>query len=234
LLALENSFFFLMVILFIYNSNVIPLPGFPSDPPLIPLTSPCLHEGAPPPTHPLLPPHPGISLHLVIKPSQDQGPLLPLMPDKAMLCYICGWSHGSLHVYSVVGSLVPGSFGGVWLVDIVVLPMRLQTPSAPSALYFSIGVLCSVRWLAASIQICISKALTDRLRRHPYQAPVIFFKYVCHIWNLALSGCLIHLEQLFCLFYLEDYFYFKLFIYIHVSVRYIHVRAVPSDSRSDC
>jgi hypothetical protein len=46
-----------------------------------------------------------------IKSSQDQGPLLPLMPDKAILCYICGWSHGSLHVYSLVGSLVPGSSG---------------------------------------------------------------------------------------------------------------------------
>jgi hypothetical protein len=25
-----------------------------------------------------------------IEPSQDQGPLLPLMPDKAILCYIYG------------------------------------------------------------------------------------------------------------------------------------------------
>jgi len=48
------------------------------------------------------------------------------MPYKAILCYICNWSHGPLHVYSLVGSLVLGSFGGVWLVDIVVLPMGLQ------------------------------------------------------------------------------------------------------------
>jgi hypothetical protein len=27
-------------------------------------------------------------------------PLLPLMSDKAILCYICCWSHGSLHVHS--------------------------------------------------------------------------------------------------------------------------------------
>jgi hypothetical protein len=33
-------------------------------------------------------------------PSQDQGPLLPLMSNKAILYCICSWSHGSLHVYS--------------------------------------------------------------------------------------------------------------------------------------
>jgi hypothetical protein len=32
---------------------------------------------------------------------------------------------------SLVGGLVPGSSGGYWLVHIVVLPMGLQTPSAP-------------------------------------------------------------------------------------------------------
>jgi hypothetical protein len=42
----------------------------------------------------------------------DQRPLLPMMPDKAILCYICTWSH----VYSV-GGLVPGSSGGSgWLI----------------------------------------------------------------------------------------------------------------------
>lgn len=34
---------------------------------------------------------------------------LPLQANKAILCYMCSWSHGSLHVYSWVGSLVPGS-----------------------------------------------------------------------------------------------------------------------------
>ena len=57
-----------------------------------------------PPTHSLLPSCPGIPLHWGIKPSQDQGPLLSLMSNKAILCYICGWSHGSLHVYSFVGA----------------------------------------------------------------------------------------------------------------------------------
>jgi hypothetical protein len=58
----------------------------------------------------VFPPHqPSISLHLGIEPPQDQGSPLPLMPNKAILCYICSWGHGSLHVYSLVGGLVPGS-----------------------------------------------------------------------------------------------------------------------------
>ena len=46
------------------------------------------------PTHPPTPASlPCIPLHWGIGPSQDQGPLLPLMPDKAIICYICSWSH---------------------------------------------------------------------------------------------------------------------------------------------
>jgi hypothetical protein len=61
-----------------------------------------------PSTHPL-PPHPSsIPLCWGIPP-QDQGSSLPLMSDKAILCYIYSWSHGSLHAYSLVGGLVSGS-----------------------------------------------------------------------------------------------------------------------------
>jgi hypothetical protein len=52
-------------------------------------------------------PCPGILIHWGIKPSQDQGPFLPLMSNKTILCYTCDWSHGSLHVCSLVGGLVP-------------------------------------------------------------------------------------------------------------------------------
>jgi hypothetical protein len=33
------------------------------------------------------------------------------MPYKAIFCYICNLSHGFLHVYYLVGDLVPGSSG---------------------------------------------------------------------------------------------------------------------------
>ena len=103
--------FFLLDIFFIYISNVIPFPGFPSKKPLSHPLSPYL------PTHPLPLSCPGIPLYWGIKPSQDQGPLLLLMSHKAILCYICDRSHESLYVYSMVDDLVPGSsWGPGWLV----------------------------------------------------------------------------------------------------------------------
>ena len=57
------------------------------------------------------------SLILGNGPFTYQGLLLLLMPDKAILCYICSWSHGSLHVYSFIGGLVPGRNGrSGWLI----------------------------------------------------------------------------------------------------------------------
>jgi hypothetical protein len=46
-----------------------------------------------------------------IKLPQDQGLPLQLMSGKAILYYICVWSHGPLNVYSLVGGLVSGSSG---------------------------------------------------------------------------------------------------------------------------
>jgi len=96
-----------------------------------PTLSPCFYEDVPTPTYPLQPQRPVITLHWGNHTTQDQGLLLLLMLNNAILCYICSWSHGSLHVYSLVGGLVSGSSGEVWLDDIVVLPTLLKTPSAP-------------------------------------------------------------------------------------------------------
>ena len=133
-------------------------------PPPLPL---CLYEGVPPHTHPHLPhcssiPYAGAS----------SLPPLPLMLDKAILCYICIWSHDSLYVYSLVGGLVPGSSGGLvsWhcsLCGIAILFNSFST--APST---SIGSPSSVRWLAVRICIYIGQVLVESLREQPYQAPV--------------------------------------------------------------
>ena len=149
--------------------------------------SPCLYEGVPPLTHPLPPPCPRF-------PYTGAGPLFPLMPDKAILCYIYSWSH----VNSFVDGFVLGSYWGVWLVDIVVLPMELQTPSAPSVLSLTppLGTLCSVQWLAESIHFCICQALAEPLRRQLYQAPVsmhflastIVSGFSNCIWDESLGG----------------------------------------------
>ena len=61
----------------------------------------------------------------------------------------------------------------VWLVDIVVLPMGLQTPSTPSvhSVTHLLWILLSDQWLAASsICLCICKALAWPLRRQQCQA----------------------------------------------------------------
>jgi hypothetical protein len=81
-----------------------------------------------------------------IEPPQDQGPLLSLMSNKAILCYICSWSYGSLHVYSLFGGLSALELWRVCLVDIVVLPMGMPNPSAPLALSLTppVGTLCSI------------------------------------------------------------------------------------------
>jgi hypothetical protein len=59
------------------------------------------------------------------------------------------------------------------LVDIV-LPMGLETPSAPSvhSLTPPFGTPWSVQWLAVSICLCICQALLEPLRRPLYQALV--------------------------------------------------------------
>jgi hypothetical protein len=107
----KTFLYILLNIFFIYISNVIPFPDFPSENLLSHPPSTCS------PTHPLLFPCPGIPLHWGIKPSQDQGLFLPVMTNKAILCYICSWSHGSLRVYSLFGGLVPGSSGGTgWFI----------------------------------------------------------------------------------------------------------------------
>jgi hypothetical protein len=105
--------FFELVILFqtfqMLSHFLVPSWKTPIHPP-----SPCFYEGIHLPT---LPPHlPSIPLLWGIEPSQHQGPILPFMSDKAILCDKCSWSHGSLHVYSLVGGLDAGISGGGGLV----------------------------------------------------------------------------------------------------------------------
>jgi hypothetical protein len=66
---------FLLDIFIIYILNDIPSPGFSSKSSLPPPPSSCS------PTHSLPLLGPGIPLRWGIEPSQDQGPLLPLMTD---------------------------------------------------------------------------------------------------------------------------------------------------------
>jgi hypothetical protein len=136
---------------------------FPLHKPHIPSPFPFLYEGVPPPAHPLLPQC--SSIPLPWEPPQNQGAPLPVMPDKAILCYICSWSQWVPTSILSDWWFSPWELWGVWLVDIV-LPLGLQTSSAASvfALASPLESLCPVRCLAASNSICIGQALAERLR----------------------------------------------------------------------
>ena len=83
-------------------------------------------------SHPIIHPLPSsclsIPLHWGIKHPQAQGPLLPLMSNKAILCHICGQCHGLLHVYSLVGGPVPGSSRGSGLLTLLLPPWGCKPP----------------------------------------------------------------------------------------------------------
>jgi hypothetical protein len=171
-------FFFLILkldIFFIYISYVISFPSnLPPGNPLSHTVFPCLYEGVPPPTHPLthsqLPtfPSPALghlsSLHRTKDLSFYRWQGRPLLHMQLEPCVLLGWW---LSPWELWGR------GGVCLVDIVVLPMGWQTPSAPSVLSLitPLGTLCSVQWLAASICFFICVVLAGPLRRQLYQAP---------------------------------------------------------------
>ena len=97
--------------IYIYISNVFPFPGLPFRNSLFHLFPPTSMKGFPYPSTPFLPLCHSLTLGHQ-KPS-SQGPLLPLMSNKAILGHICGPSHGSLHVYSLVVGPVPWSSGAL-------------------------------------------------------------------------------------------------------------------------
>jgi hypothetical protein len=148
-------------IFFIYISNVFPFQVSPSETPSH-LPSPYLYEGPPPSPIPIFPT--GITLHWGMVHPQAQGPLLPLMSNKAILCHIFSQLHWSLHVYSLVGSPVPGSSRRSGLLTLLLLQSLLQL------LHWR--PLRSVQWLAESIHLCICQALAEPIRRQPYQASI--------------------------------------------------------------
>jgi hypothetical protein len=80
----------------------------------------------------------------------------------------------------------PWELWEIWLVDIVIPSMGLQTPSAPRILPLTppLGSFCSDQWLAVSIHPCICQALAEPLREQLYQAPVS----KCFLASAIVSG----------------------------------------------
>jgi hypothetical protein len=106
-------------------------------PSLFPLHNPHISSPFPPASMRELPYSPTHSslraltpLHWVIHRTKEA--CFTLMPDKAILCYICSCSHGFPGFYSLCGSLVPGSFGESG--GLIFFFLWVSTPSAPSVL----------------------------------------------------------------------------------------------------
>ena len=142
-----------------YPSSQFPLHKTP-----IFFPSPCLYEGALLPPSPfslssLSFPYPGSwSLH------RTKGAPLLLMPDKDILFCISSWSHKSCHMHSLVGGLVPGSFGGSGRLILLFFLWGCKPAPSVLALTSPLGCQPSVQCLAACIHICIGQALAEPLR----------------------------------------------------------------------
>jgi hypothetical protein len=110
----------------------------------------------------------------------------------------------------------PWELWGVWLV--VILPMGLQTPSAPSvpSLTLPLGTPSSVQWLAASMHLCICQALPEPLRRQLIRlllsmyllASTVVFGFGDNIWDGSPVGDFLvrwghwRLQTFYCLLHL--------------------------------
>jgi hypothetical protein len=101
-------------------------------------------------------------------------PHLPFLSGKAILCYLCIWSHGSLQVNFLVGGIASGNTDWVVRPAYVVLPMGLQSPSAPLVLSPALppDSLNSVGRLALSILICIGQLLPGPPKEPSHQVSV--------------------------------------------------------------
>jgi hypothetical protein len=110
--------------------------------------------------------------------------------------------HPLLHMY--LESMIPScilfgwwfSLRDLWMIQWVdiVLPMGMQSPSAPSLLPLALplGSLGSVQWLtvqwlAVSFCICISQVLAEPFREQPYQAPLSkHFLLSATVWGFGV------------------------------------------------
>ena len=119
----------LLDIFFIYISNAFHIPGLPFRDSLSPPISPCLYQGASPPTHPLPSSWAGIPLHWNIKYTQAQGHLNPLLPTRSYSAtYPTGTMSPSMYILWLVVQCLEALGGGVWSVETVAPSMGLQTP----------------------------------------------------------------------------------------------------------
>ena len=163
----QPHFSLLLYIFFIYISNVIPFPSFPSRNCISHLLYPCFYEVSPQPsTHPYTPGSllwhsytlGASSLHRNKGLSSLWWPTKPFSGKYVAVVK----SHS---IWTLGWHFCPRELCGVWLVYIIVFPMGLQSPSAPSVFSLTppLGPQCSVQWLDGSTCFCVCEALAQNI-----------------------------------------------------------------------
>jgi hypothetical protein len=81
------------------------------------------------------------------------------------------------------------------LVGFVLLPMVLQTPSAPSVLSLTppLGTPHSVQWLAASICLCICQLYQTPVSMHFLESTIVFAFGDCK-WDGSSGGMMVYIS----------------------------------------
>jgi hypothetical protein len=125
----------------------------------------CLHEGASQKTHTLLSYHSSIPLQLGIKLPNNQGLPLSLLLGKAILCYIYIWSHGSLQVQPLIGSLDSGRTG--WSGQLTLFFLCVWSVGGPLKGLFLNSIFSQKQFLLDIFFIYISNYIS----KVPYSLP---------------------------------------------------------------
>jgi len=164
-----------------------------------------------------------IPLLSLFKPPQNQVPPLPLMANEAILCFICSWSHRLTPVY-------PGwcfCSSELWQVQLIniILPMCMQSPSAPSVLPLTLSLesLLSVQWLAMGICFCLRFWQSLSKGSYAYQAPVCKhilvsaivpqMEWITH-WGQSMHG----LSFSLCSIFVPEFPCMSLWYVLHLSL----------------
>ena len=112
------------------------------------------------------------------------------MPYRTVLCYTCAQGHEAAYVCSLVSGFVSWNTEGPGLVDTVILPMGLQSSSAPLVIPLTLPYwsLASIQWLAVSVCICLSQLIVKPLRGQPCQGPVCMYNMTSEIYQDLVCG----------------------------------------------
>jgi hypothetical protein len=93
------------------------------------------------------------------------GPRVYPWSEKAILNYLCIWSHGSIPVHSLVGGLVCGSTG--WSVQQMFFLCPLSSFSPPTRSPTRVPELSLV--VGSKIHICLGQLLVEPPKEQPHQ-----------------------------------------------------------------